>query len=313
LFECLDQCIAPSLSCGDGSCYLPSCSCNLIPNCKNMRDEDNCKSHEICKVHDVCRDDDFYCDTEKIFCISLSAVCDHEVNCPNKLDETKEACEWKKNNKIMNLGCNESDFLCGDGIFCVPYSKVCDNIVHCPFDDADEVNCNRLMTTVSTTTTKYIANDKTCGFGFRCPNSLTIRTYYSSSCSCTDFCVCDILSTNSVVLHRGTCPYPTQWSQKDQKCIVKDADLTCQQKLRKTQSYQFYYQCPLNLQELPIEALGYDHRIQLHEYLHYLAENHYPYPVYTYMALELTNTSLYRPDVRDCHLRNYHILNPYCM
>ncbi|CAF1633120.1 unnamed protein product, partial [Didymodactylos carnosus] len=50
LFECLDQCIAPSLSCGDGSCYLPSCSCNLIPNCKNMRDEDNCKSHEICKM-----------------------------------------------------------------------------------------------------------------------------------------------------------------------------------------------------------------------------------------------------------------------
>ncbi|KAL6459412.1 hypothetical protein MHYP_G00328840 [Metynnis hypsauchen] len=90
-----------------------------------------------------CSLEEFTCTAEGVHhssnCVSLSAVCDGQPDCPNGADERLEECGGAKPAKPKS--CSSSEFSCSNGQ-CVPHSWRCDHSRDCA-DGSDEDDCSQ--------------------------------------------------------------------------------------------------------------------------------------------------------------------------
>lgn len=151
------DCLLGEFQCKSGHCISGHLRCNLIPNCSDQSDEENCSLQ-------TCNDNEFQCPNSSL-CILNDWRCDRDFDCPFGTDETNcttgclardftctnKQCiyaPWRCDGDVdcedqsdedtkmcSKLACPPNRFRCQSGI-CLSRAKVCNKIADC--DDASD-------------------------------------------------------------------------------------------------------------------------------------------------------------------------------
>ncbi|KAL7884480.1 hypothetical protein AOLI_G00072500 [Acnodon oligacanthus] len=127
-----------------------------------------------------------------INCVSLSAVCDGQPDCPNGADEQLDECGGAK-----PKSCSSSEFSCSNGQ-CVPHSWRCDHSRDCE-DGSDEDNCSQNECEVNNGGCSHVCLDQPLGFVCDCPPGMQLvqDAHCEEVDPCLDADVCDQLCVQS--------------------------------------------------------------------------------------------------------------------
>ncbi|CAI9739540.1 and LDL-receptor class A domain-containing 2 [Octopus vulgaris] len=212
-------CRKGEFDCGNKQCIPLAFVCDVIPDCDNDRDEENCTVIDITLPpphRKACKPNEFYCDENQ--CIPKDYVCDVIPDCENGHDELNCSVPTSNSSQAALKGCIDGFKPCLDGV-CVSGNKFCDGLPDC-LDKSDEFNCTLFGSTTNITAKKACFSNQ-----FQCKNGRCIPQHQR----CDDWPDCEDKSDEEkcIVPPVGESQSLTQTKNKDKTGLCPSGSFHC--------------------------------------------------------------------------------------